>query len=197
MRKSIKEERDELLFGFFQEELKELHQMAQNQEIDLVYFDESGFNLNPNVPYAWQEKGKTALFPAIRTGSITALTILDIQNQKCSGAVFQGAVDAICVDKVLEQFSVEITRKTVLILDNASIHKAENILKKQKAWKERGLFLQFIPAYCPELNLMEILWKQMKHFWLKQKDYTDLKTLDKKVLSILRNYGKEYPISFG
>lgn len=37
--------------------LEELKKQAKKGEIDLKYLDESGFSLNPDVPYGWQEKG--------------------------------------------------------------------------------------------------------------------------------------------
>ena len=38
--------------------IAQLIDREEQGEIDLFYFDESGFNLQPSVPYAWQEKGK-------------------------------------------------------------------------------------------------------------------------------------------
>ena len=88
-------------------------------------------------------------------------------------------------------------KKSVLILDNASIHTSKIIKSRVEEWRKDGLFLQFIPAYSPELNLIEILWKQLKHFWLQQKHYTSAETLEYAVLNILQNYGKQYLIDFG
>jgi transposase len=42
--------------------------------------------------------------------------------------------------------------KTIIIMDNASIHKAKITVK---AMKELGLKIFTIPAYSPELNLIE------------------------------------------
>ena len=55
MRKSLKKDRNEDLFRFFQKELELLKKQAIEKEIDLCYFDATGLNLNPNVPYAWQK----------------------------------------------------------------------------------------------------------------------------------------------
>lgn len=197
LRNSLAGQRDEVMFELFKEELEILGQMADNKEIDLVYFDETGICLNPNVPYGWQPVGYTATLPAIRKGSATVLGILDVCNQKFQGAIFDGASNAACVERVLDDFSLRLTRKTVMVLDNASIHTANAIKERQAEWKKRGLFLQFIPAYCPELNLIEILWKQLKHFWLEPKDYQNISTLKKAVTDILAEYGGKYLISFG
>jgi hypothetical protein len=39
-------------------ELLKLKEQDKNGEIDLRYFDESGFSLFPSIPYAWQEKNQ-------------------------------------------------------------------------------------------------------------------------------------------
>jgi len=46
VRKSLKKERDEGLFRFFEAEIKELAALEQAGEIELFSFDESGFDLN-------------------------------------------------------------------------------------------------------------------------------------------------------
>jgi transposase len=162
----------------------------------LCFFDETGLNLNPNVPYAWQEKGTTALLPAQRTKGITLLGILNPVNNKLTVNRYEGAANAKCVIQTLDEFSLNLSKKTILILDNASIHKAGIVKQQEKKWRQRGLFLQFIPAYSPELNLIEILWKRLKHSWLKPQYYRSLEYLIQQTDHILRNYGKHYTISF-
>jgi hypothetical protein len=39
-------------------ELEELKQMADDGDFSLVYFDAAGFNLTPEIPYAWQDIGR-------------------------------------------------------------------------------------------------------------------------------------------
>lgn len=47
-------------------------------------------------------------------------------------------------------------RLTVVVLDNAPFHKGEMITERRTAWKAKGLFLRYLPAYCPHLNLIEV-----------------------------------------
>ena len=82
------------------------------------------------------------------------------------------------------------------ILDNASIHKAKIVQEKQQEWKDKNLYLQFIPAYCPELNKIEILWKQMKHHWLEVQDYLSRDSLFNAIHRTINNFGSIYRISF-
>ena len=44
--------------------LKELEQWEVSGDIDLRYFDESGFSQVPNLPYAWTPRGQTLELPA-------------------------------------------------------------------------------------------------------------------------------------
>src|SRR5690242_7682951 len=37
--------------------------------------------------------------------------------------------------------------------------------EKRRQWEQQGLYLYYLPAYSPELNRIEILWKQAKYFW--------------------------------
>jgi len=150
--------------SFFLEELKQLKKEAQDGKIELCYFDETGLNLKPNVPYAWQKKGKTAALPTERTRAVSILGILNPLKQKFKENLHQEATNNQFFIQTLDTFSKALKKKTILTLDNATIHKTKIVQEQAKIWRQRGLFLQFIPAYCPELNLIEILWKQLKHF---------------------------------
>ncbi|WP_280985105.1 transposase [Desulfobacter postgatei] len=57
-------------------------------------------------------------------------------------------------------------------------------------------FLYFIPKYSPELNLIEILWKHIKYFWLSTSAYKGFEFLKTELNNILASVGKEFTISF-
>ena len=67
IRKSLKGKRDPIEFEASVTMIKALIQQADNGEIDLVYFDESGFTLEPCIPYAWQPRGKTLEVPSAKS----------------------------------------------------------------------------------------------------------------------------------
>lgn len=197
MRKSLKQKRDETLFRFFEKEVEILKKQAFEGTIDLFYFDGTGFNLNPNVPYCWTQKGQTIELPALRSRGYTVLGLLDITKNQFQGNLYEGAANSECVIQTLDELANKIDKKTIIILDNASIHKSKVVQEKSKEWRKKGMFLQFIPAYSPELNLIEILWKMMKHFWLKPENYSSMIVLKNAIIQILQEYGKSYHISFG
>jgi transposase len=54
-----------------------------------------------------------------------------------------------------------ITKTTVGVLDNASIHTSEAFEERLPCWQKQGLLLTYLPPYAPELHLIEILWRHI------------------------------------
>lgn len=98
--------------------------------------------------------------------------------------------------KCVTDFASRLSRKTVLILDNASTHKSALVSSHLAAWRSQGLYIQYIPAYCPELNLIECVWKQIKHHWLQPLDFLTPASLRSGLESILSQIGTKYRITF-
>jgi len=96
----------------------------------------------------------------------------------------------------LDDFSQTITKKTVIILDNAPIHKSKLFANKINDWKDRNLMIYFIPPCSPELNLIEILWRFVKYRWLSFQAYTSFDTLKKHLSGVLGNFGTKHTINF-
>lgn len=83
----------------------------------------------------------------------------------------------------------------IVVLDNANIHRGEAMEQKRRQWQRRGLYLYYLPPYSPELNRIEILWKQAKYFWRKFVRFTAGALVDE-VNSIMMSYGAEFTINF-
>ena len=109
----------------------------------------------------------------------------------------EGYVNSDIVIDCFNQFCQTVTRKTVMVMDNASIHKSAAFEAKQAEWAHQDVELFFLPKYSPELNLIEILWRFMKYEWIDFKAYTSWENLLAYVEEIIINYGKKYIINFG
>ena len=196
MRLSCSHKRDNVLFDFFQTELQELKKLEDKEEIDLYSFDEMGVNLSPVVPYGWQKIGKTHRLSNLPSKNHT---VVGFVNRKCHfyGFRIDGAATAETTIKCIDDFVDQIQKKTIVLIDNASIHKAKCVKEKMREWAEKGLFLQFIPAYSPELNFIERLWLEFKHRWLSKPNYyNSIGGLTKAIDNIIRGIGTEYRINF-
>lgn len=75
---------------------------------------------------------------------------------------------------------------TVVVLDNAAFHKGGVIAQEREAWEAQGLFLRYLPAYCPSLNLIEGVWRVMKGFLMPRRCYNSLAELRNALLVALR-----------
>lgn len=82
-----------------------------------------------------------------------------------------------------------MTQPTVLMLDNAAIHKAHLVTAHQAAWVAAGSTLLFVPPYSPKLNRIEIFWRFCKHYWFTPDAYQTLQTQLQHVTDLLRAIG--------
>ena len=57
----------------------------------------------------------------------------------------------------------QIGPRVIVILDNASYHKRQDIIDKI-AQSVPNIHLCFLPAYSPDLNLIELVWNSCKEF---------------------------------
>lgn len=90
----------------------------------------------------------------------------------------------------------ELPRPTTLVIDNAPIHTSARFQSMIPEWEKQDLYLWFLPPYCPELNLIEILWKKIKYYWLPIDAYDSFEKLDECLCQVLANIGKKHRISF-
>ena len=60
----------------------------------------------------------------------------------------------------------------------------------------QDLAVKFIPPYCPELNLIEILWRKIKYEWLPLNAYQSFKAMTRALFEVLRSIGPKYRITF-
>jgi transposase len=171
---------------------------AEDQEgiIDLRYFDESGFCLVPYIPYAWQEQGETI---AIESGHSKRLNVLGFMNKRneLEAYTIEGSVDSAVVIHVFNEFCKTIEGPTVVVVDNASIHRSEAFQEASPKWEKEGLWVFYLPQYSPELNLIEILWRFMKYEWIEFWAYTSFDRLVQYVEGVIQGFGDKYKINFG
>lgn len=86
-------------------------------------------------------------------------------------------------------------KPTIVVLDNAKIHHGINEKTLHRWLVEHSLFLLYLPAYSPELNLIEIIWKQAKYHWRRFVTWTK-ETIDDEIAALLGGYGSKFEINF-
>lgn len=185
----------------FRKALEKARLLCECGAIDIVHGDESGFCLVPVVPYLWQLKGQTLGLPSRshnqRLNVVGFWREAGVQAGHLTHRLVLGRLKSRhFVQAIEEQLLPFLVRPTVLLLDNATLHRCVQVKQKLKAWKAAGLHLWFLPPYCPHLNLIEALWKQCKYRWLQPADYTDFKTLCRAVSNALNQVNRKIPHYF-
>ena len=146
--------------------------------------------------YAWQKRGERIVIPVTRGKSQNVSGFMWHRCQKFSSFVFEGAVDSNVVISCFDLIAQSLEKETVIVLDNAPIHRSEEFQEKIEEWKKQGLKIYFLPTYCPSLNKIEMLWKKLKYEWLSWEAYGSYKNLCRELDEILSKIGSKYYINF-
>lgn len=78
-------------------------------------------------------------------------------------------------------------KPVVVVLDRAPFHRAGAVREERPTkWEAKGLRLYYLPAYCPQLNPIEGVWRRLKGFLMPRRFYDSLAELKRAVLSALR-----------
>ena len=199
-RRSLRTQREPVLFAAAQTPLPELHQAEARGELAVVYVDECRFSRQAPVPYAWQRRGQPPVgLPAVRgSGGHSVLGFWQghLSGQPLHAYAREGSFTAGLFALAINDFCQQMSGPTVLVLDNASIHKAHLVRECQALWAQMGLTLFFIPPYSPELNHIELLWHRCKHYWVRPEDYATDQTLLNRLEYVLQNVGNQFTITF-
>ena len=195
VRKSLKSLRDPEEFAQCQRELEALQKQEDQGELDLYYFDESGFTLDPSIPYAWQAARSVIEIPVLKGSRINVLGLMNRKND-LHPYVFEQSINTSVVVACLNDLCKNIKKKTVVVMDNSSIHRSEEFEEWIARWKKKGLLIKYLIPYAPELNLIEILWRHIKYLWLPFSAYQCMEALREALEGILKDFGAKYQITF-
>lgn len=80
---------------------------------------------------------------------------------------------------------------TVIIQDNASIHRANIVKERVQTWEKQGLILFFLPPYSPEMNRIEDQWLHLKRQELAGRVFDDEYDLALAIIEGLKNRGQQ------
>lgn len=102
--------------------LADLEELSQEGYIDLYYGDESHVCSKGYVPYGWQFPEEDISIPSERAYRINCLGFIN-RKSEYFGTMTEQNIGAEFVLEYLEKLSFKIQKETVLVLDNASVHR--------------------------------------------------------------------------
>ena len=179
---SLEDKWDEKKRKVFKKELKEYLKITiKNPErLQVWFWDESGFSLRVIRRKNWCKKGKRKKVRGDRRkGRINVMGAIRYSDKK-RWVEFIEKGDKQNFYEVMKEFYQELIdewvaqgneakdfaekgAKIVIILDNASFHKNEEINQKIEA-EMPNLRLEFLPTYSPDYNLIELVWHSAKEY---------------------------------
>lgn len=169
--------------------------LAKEGFIDLFFADESGFCLVPPVSYQWQPKNEYTKVVPKRSKRFNVFGIMSEDNRLLNYSKF-GSINSKFIIDAIDDFATKIRCKTIICLDNATLHHSDEFKTRIKDWQEQDLEIFFLPKYSPHLNSIETLWRKIKYEWLKPIQFNDWDSLSKAIQNIFDNFGKEFSIQF-
>jgi transposase len=196
-RRSTRARRDEVEFRAAEAELAQVRATAlgDKRPCDLWSSDEAGVTLPPSIPYAWQRVGQRLELAAGHGPRQNILGSFNLPNQFHSFA-FQGASASPTVSHGLELFRQQQQNPALVIVDNAPSHTSADFEDELERWQQQDRYVKVLPPYCPELNLIEILWRKITYAWLPLDAYQNFKPLTASLFEVLRGIGSKYRITF-
>ncbi len=184
-----------MLYASKKADLQELESLFEKGLIDLFYGDESQVSSEGYVPYGWQfADEQVAIY--VEKGYKSTIFGLISRSSESYSQTSQHTIDSAFVCQFLDRFSFQIKKETVVILDNASVHRSKLVKQNMPIWEQRGLFLFFLPPYCPHLNIAETMWRKLKTEWLLIEDYLEKEALLYAVNRCMTNVGINLTINF-
>jgi len=173
---------DEKLREAFRNQLRLL---SEQEDIDIWFEDESGFEGDPRPRRRWDRKGNKTR--STKNGDHIRMNTLGTVCPR-TGEFFAIEATHVCSEMFqifIDEAAKSITparKRTILILDNASWHK-----KKSLNWH----FFEplYLPPYSPDLNPIERLWLVLKDRWFNNhicKNLDELiERLDRAILDLI------------
>jgi len=129
--------------------------------------------------------------------NLNVLGFLNLNKKKLFASHTSDKVDSDVVIEHFNLFADTITKETVAVVDNASIHTSRKFKEMLEIWESKGLKVFYLPPYSPQLNPIEILWRFMKYQWIDFSAYKSAKHMLDYVEKVITGYGSEFEINFG
>jgi transposase len=126
-----------------------------------VFLDESGFSLALSVLYGGGKEGEPLIeaVPTRRGKNLSVLGAFDIEGMLATTSRLGAMTRADFQRFLQEDLLPRLLPGSVLVLDNASIHKGGQI---ECLASTAGCRVLYLPPYSPDLNPIELAWAFVK-----------------------------------
>ena len=140
-----------------------LAKMINEPDLNIVYFDEAGFNLWLRHRKTWGLQGRPVkmVLNKIRGKGVTVFGAIGVHMPKPLFVMERttNAHNFMRFLKRLRRMFADDGRPIHMVLDN---HRAHHTLQAKAYAVKKDIVFHFMPSYSPELNAIEPLWSVLK-----------------------------------
>jgi transposase len=149
----------------------------------LFYLDESGFSPSLPTGYSWSlpNRRKRVKYEYPQGRRVNALATYEPSAAALDAVPFERTLTSDDLLAYLRDRLPAATVPRVVVLDNAGIHTSRVVKAARPGLAKVGIFLYYLPAYSPELNRIEPVFKQVKHHDMPTRSFTTRADLRKAV----------------
>lgn len=151
-------------------------------EQEIWFGDETGILGDPRPRRRWMKKGERGTVPY--SGKHIRSNVVGAVNPKNGefSALIVSNMNSDMFQIFLDEFAKETEgRKIILILDNATWHKARKL-----NWHH--IKVKYLPPYSPDLNPIEVLWLVMKARFFTDWIAKEQKILENRIETALKSF---------
>jgi transposase len=154
-----------------------LKQEARRQRRSLVFVDESGFYLLPGRVRTYAPEGHTPVLHEWQTRDHLSLMGGVTPAGKLSVLVRQESLNGLHTIEFLKHLIRHIGRRLLVIWDGSPIHRRTAVKEFLTSAVGRGVRVERLPPYAPDLNPVEGAWQHLKHVEMRNLVCLDLEEL--------------------
>ena len=180
-------------------DLQTLQLWAEQGLINLLYLDESGCCPESPLSYGYGQIGQQkSISQRTRKGRRINLMGIWEQEQRFEYALKVGTYKTNSYLRFMDWQAeramkrlFETGKPTIVIHDNASIHRAKLVKQRHQLWAKQGMSIFFLPPYSPQMNRIEEQWLHLKRQELGGRVFEDEYDLALAIISGIENRGQQ------
>jgi transposase len=171
--------------------LETISQADKNGEA-VVFIDPTHQIYNAESGYLWQEKGGAGTKQIFSNSGRRRITIVGAINPHSLSPTTL-ITEGNCDRELMKLFIRELRKdypggeKIHAFLDNARYNWSKDVRAEAK---RLNVELKYLPPYCPNLNLIERLWKFMKKAVKKNAYHDTFEKFEKAICEFFKNIGQ-------
>ncbi|MFN0124338.1 MAG: IS630 family transposase [Blastocatellia bacterium] len=152
---------------------------ALEEDYEIYYHDESTLQLCANVIKTYSPRGQTPVLPLYDTKGYQYVCLASSISE--AGHLFyqirENSFKGEGIIEYLKSLLASTPRKILLIWDNATWHKSQEVKDFLRCPQGQRLWVAHTPPYSPEFNPDELVWANLKRVQIPNRIAKNVKEL--------------------